>query len=149
MNSFYKVTQYLRDFLSQDQDVNTITKGDVNKIDISKKNIFPLAHINPTSAPVGNQLTFVFEVSVLDIRNYSKEPSADKFLEQDNQYDILNTCHAVLNRLITRLRLLNDDDDITLLNEPTLLPIDEAYTNGLDGWFVELQISMPNRIRVC
>lgn len=147
MNSFYKVIGYLKDQLALDIDVNTIIHGEAPE---NKKDIFPMAHLMVTGGALGQGTSiFTFTVQVLDIRNVSKKMSTDKFLKNDNELDNLNTCFAVLNRLITELKLQRNDLDIELLNEPTLVPVVYEFKDTLDGWSTELQLSIANTISIC
>jgi hypothetical protein len=130
--------------------VNTITQG-TDIIDNVKKNIFPLAHINilNASAP-GQSNTFTFEIAVLDIRNVSKVKSNNKFLGNDNEIDNLNTCHAIINYALTKMQLARNEFDIEIENVSDLTPILLEFTNMLDGWKVDLTLSIPNNaMSVC
>jgi hypothetical protein len=126
--------------------VNTITQG-TDIIDNVKKNIFPLAHINilNASAP-GQSNTFTFEIAVLDIRNVSKVKSNDKFLGNDNEIDNLNTCHAIINYALTKMQLERNAFDIEIETISELSPILLEFTNMLDGWKVNLTLSIPNNL---
>jgi hypothetical protein len=151
MRGFYLSIQLLKDLLEEDINVHTIVHGLKSTMDINKKNIFPLAHLQVTSSTADNQfISFTFEVAVLDIRNISKKIVTDKFLQNDNELDNLNTTHSVLNRLITKLRLRNNDDKIELNNTPTITPIIFEEMNLLDGWRTEIELIIPNtEINVC
>jgi hypothetical protein len=151
MRGFYLSIQLLKDLLEEDINVHTIVHGLKSTMDINKKNIFPLAHLQVTSSTADNQfISFTFEVAVLDIRNISKKIVTDKFLQNDNELDNLNTTHSVLNRLITKLRLINNDDKIELNNTPTITPIIFEEMNLLDGWRTEIELIIPNtEINVC
>lgn len=151
MREFYKVVDYLKTTLSNDINVHTITHGLRSMTDIDKKNIFPLVHLQVTNSTVSNSMaTFIFEVAVVDLRNISKQPVTDKFLGNDNELDNLNTCHAVLNRLVSILQNQNNNDGIQLVNVPTLQPIIFEESNLLDGWRCDLELIIPNNeIVVC
>ena len=151
MREFYKVVDYLKTTLSNDINVHTITHGLRSMTDIDKKNIFPLVHLQVTSSTVSNSMaTFIFEVAVVDLRNISKQPVTDKFLGNDNELDNLNTCHAVLNRLVSILQNQNNTDAIQLVNVPNLQPIIFEESNLLDGWRCDLELIIPNNeIVVC
>ena len=151
MRGFYLTIQLLKDLLTEDTDVHTMVHGLRSGMDINKKNIFPLVHLQVTNSQADNQyISFTFEVAVLDLRNISKEIVTDKFLKNDNELDNLNTTHAVLNRLITKLRLRNNESKIQLNNVPTLTPIIFEEMNLLDGWRTELELIIPNtEINVC
>jgi len=80
----------------------------------------------------------------------SKQLVTDKFLSNDNELDNLNTCHAILNRLVAILINQNNDYAIQLANAPTLQPIIFEDTNLLDGWRTDLELVIPNNeIIVC
>jgi len=151
MREFYKVVDYLKTTLSNDINVHTITHGLRSMVDIDKKNIFPLAHLQVTgSTQTDGALTFTFEVAVVDIRNISKQQVTDKFLGNDNELDNLNTCHAILNRLVSIIKNQNNSDYIQLVNAPTLQPIIFEESNLLDGWRTDLELIIPNNeIVVC
>lgn len=151
MREFYKVVDYLKTTLEADVNVHTITHGLRSMIDIDKKNIFPLVHLQVTSSSVdASNVTFTFEIAVVDLRNISKVPVTNKFLSNDNELDNLNTCHAVLNRLVSLLRNTNNEFSIDLGNAPTLQPIIFEDSNLLDGWRTDLELIIPNNeINVC
>jgi hypothetical protein len=150
MKSFYNAIDYIKSTLESAPLLNTITHG-TDIIDNEKKTIFPLAHINILNSSIGQgEVKFNFEIAVVDIRNISKVKSSDKFLGNDNELDNLNTCHAILNYMITKMRMQRNDFDIELLNDPTLQPILMQFTNMLDGWKCEVELSVPNNeIEVC
>jgi hypothetical protein len=149
MNQYYKCLNFLRDNLKDAPLVNTITQG-TDIVDNVKKNIFPLAHISIISSVVGQDVTMTFEVAVLDIRNVSKIKSDDKFVGNDNEIDNLNTCHAILNYMITKMQLKRNPDDIEVETVSELSPILMEFTNMLDGWKVNITLSIPNNeMTVC
>jgi len=144
MKSFYNAIDYIKSTLESAPLLNTITHG-TDIVDNVKKNIFPLAHINVLSSSIGSGVVnFTFEIAILDIRNISKIKVNDKFLGNDNELDNLNTCHAILNYMITKMRLQRNDFDIELQNDPSLQPIMMAFTNALDGWKCDIELSVPN-----
>jgi hypothetical protein len=151
MRDFYKVVDYLKTTLEADVNVHTITHGLRSMTDIDKKNIFPLVHLQVTSSSVLNgSVNFTFEIAVVDLRNISKQIVTDKFLGNDNELDNLNTCHAVLNRLVSILTNQNNEFGIQLVNAPTLQPIIFEESNLLDGWRTDLELIIPNNeIVVC
>ena len=149
MNQYYKCLNFLRDNLKDAPFVNTITQG-TDIIDNVKKNIFPLAHISILNSVVGQDVTMTFEVAVLDIRNVSKIKSDDKFVGNDNEIDNLNTCHAILNYMITKMQLKRNADDIEVETISELSPILMEFTNMLDGWKCNITLSIPNNeMTVC
>lgn len=150
MNSFYKVVEFLKASFQNDEFVNTITHGVINDVDVDKKNIFPLVHFQIINAQVIEGLiVFTFTIWVLDIRNISKKPITDKFLKNDNELDNLNTTFAITNKFLTKLRLQRNNQDIELFANSTPTPIEFDFTNILDGWQFDVQLSIPNDVEVC
>ena len=45
IRGFYQLTETIKDQLLNDENVNTVTTGDITEIDLSKQTIFPLSHI--------------------------------------------------------------------------------------------------------
>ena len=62
--AFFLVTDTIRDTLLLDEDINTVTYGDLTEVNLNKQDIFPLAHL------ILNQVThservLTFNVSIL------------------------------------------------------------------------------------
>lgn len=150
MNSYYRLIDFLKNQLINDPDVNTVIHGAASDVDLDKKNIYPLAHIEVLRAGFPQGLVRVdFKVSVLDQRLVSKTPITDKFRKNDNEIDNLNTALAIINKLVFYLRNQNNNQDIELLNEPEPLPILFEFGNTLDGWEVEFSLAITNNVQVC
>jgi hypothetical protein len=47
---YYEITKAIKDQLKEDLFVNTVTIGDIFKVDLNKLTIFPLSHIMINSA---------------------------------------------------------------------------------------------------
>ena len=45
MKGFYNVTETIKNQLLSDVNVNTVTMGDITKVDLSKQTLFPLSHL--------------------------------------------------------------------------------------------------------
>ncbi len=102
---FYQITETLKTQLLADENVNTVTTGDITEIDLSKQTIFPLSHIIINNVSIQEQvLQFNISVLAMDIVNKSKEATSDLFRGNNNEQDILNTQLAVVNKLIGILR---------------------------------------------
>jgi hypothetical protein len=136
----------MKGILELNEDVNTVKHGDFSEADLEKKNIYPLAIINPISASLDNKQfnEFTFEVGVLDQRDLSNDLTSDKFDTNSNEIDNLNTCHAVLNDLVTRIRNLYNEHNIELSSASSLTPILFSDKNILDGWSITIVLQIPN-----
>jgi len=105
VRGFYQITDTLKTQLLADENVNTVTTGDITEIDLSKQTIFPLAHIIINNVTIQEQvLQFNISVLAMDIVDQSKEATTDIFRGNNNEQDILNTQLTVVNKLIGVLR---------------------------------------------
>ena len=152
MNQYTEVLYYIKELAEADSFVNTVTKGEFDKLDLNKGNIFPLVHINIASAGFTNGSTITFEVQVgcLSVRDINKEVVEDKFWEQDNEVDNLNETLACLNRMWTIMYRDFTDVGITASENPTLEPMIMGDKNLLDGWIIDFTIEVPNtKLNLC
>ena len=140
MNAYYALTTKLYDLLLADEDIHTVTKGGI--IDLDKKNVFGLAHINVVSAiPSTSTITFSVSIIAADLRNISNVQSTEKFIGHDNEDDNLNSMMYVLIRLY--LELHKQEEDYDILTPPTLTPFIEDHGNITDGWHAVFEIEAP------
>jgi len=151
MKGFYQVTQVIKDQLLSDVNVNTVTTGDITRIDLSKQTMFPLSHIIVNN--VGNEdniLRFSLSVLSMDVVNISKEEVVDIFLGNNNEQDILNTQLAVLNKLVQVLRGGTLHTDLYQLDgTPNFEPFYDRFENEMAGWALTFDVIIPNDISIC
>ena len=151
MKGFYQVTETIKDQLLADVNVNTVTSGDITRIDLSKQTIFPLAHLivnNVTNED--NVLRFSLSVLAMDIVNVSQEPVIDVFTGNNNEQDILNTQLAVLNKLVQVLRGGDlHQNKYQLDGSPSLEPFYDRFENEMAGWALTFDVLVNNDIDIC
>jgi hypothetical protein len=151
MKGFYQVTEVIKNQLLLDPNVNTVTMGDITKIDLSKQTMFPLSHI--IVGNVGNEnnvLSFSLSVLAMDIVNVSKEEVVDIFVGNNNEQDILNTQLAVLNKLVQVLRGGTLHQDLYQLDgTPSFEPFYDRFENEMAGWALTFDVLIPNDISIC
>ena len=151
MKGFYQVTQAIKDQLLADENVNTVTTGDITKIDLGKQSIFPLSHIIVNN--VGNEdniLRFSMSVLSMDIVDVSKEEVVDIFIGNNNEQDILNTQLAVLNKLVQVLRGGTIyQNQYQLDGNPNFEPFYDRFENEMAGWALTFDVLVPNDISIC
>ena len=151
MQGFYQVTQTIKDQLLADANVNTVTTGDIARIDLSKQTIFPLSHliINNVSNE-DNVLRFSMSVLSMDIVDMSKEETFDAFIGNNNEQDILNTQLAVLNKLVQVLRGGDlHQNKYQLDGTPNLEPFYDRFDNEVAGWALTFDVLVANNISIC
>lgn len=151
VRGFYLITQTIKDQLLLDENVNTVTTGDLTEIDLSKQTIFPLSHMIVNTASMEEQvITFNITVLSMDIVDVSKDEVTDIFVGNDNEQDVLNTQLAVQNKLFGLLRqgtLYNDNYQLS--GTPTCEPFYDRFENEMAGWSATFDIQIPNDINVC
>ena len=151
MRAYYELLRILYSIFNEDSDVNTITQGDITEIDLQRKNIFNLVHISVNNSTF-NENTQVFNTTIfcMGIRDINKEVDTfDKFRNNDNEIDNLNTTHAVLRRAYNKIvhgKFAENSDDIFVLNNPVLEPFTERYENLLDGWEMTIDIEVDDTL---
>ena len=151
MKGFYQVTETIKNQLLADVNVNTVTSGDITRIDLSKQTMFPLSHIIVNN--VGNEdniLRFNLSVLSMDVVDFSKEETVDIFRGNNNEQDILNTQLAVLNKLVQVLRGGTLHQDLYQLDgTPNLEPFYDRFENEMAGWALTFDVFIPNEIDIC
>ena len=151
MQGFYNITTVIKNQLLQDPFCNTVTIGDLFEVDLRKQTIFPLSHIIVNSADLeSNVWRFNMSVISMDIVDKSKELTTDHFTGNDNEHDVLNTQHAVLNRLLEVLRRGSlYEEHYHLDGNPSLEPFTERFENYLAGWTATFDVLIPNDMTAC
>lgn len=152
MKGFYEISQAIKNQLDDDAFVNTVTIGDIFKIDLNKQTIFPLSHIMINSANY-NGKTFNYNVSVLcmDIVDESKEATTDLFRGNDNEQDVLHTQEMVARRL---LEMLNRgdlyDDGFQLSNGSASIEyFVDRFENKIAGVTMTFDVMTFNNMTIC
>lgn len=150
MNQYTEILYYIKSLAEADDLVNTVTQGEIQRIDLDKGNIFPLVHIAITNANFNNgqTITFSLEIACLKVRDKTNDvdnlTGIDKFWLQDNEVDNMNETLAILNRMWLTMYRDFDANNITASESPTLEPLYEDRTNLLDGWLLSFDIEVPN-----
>ena len=151
MKSFYNLTQKIEDSLLEDTFVNTVTYGDIFRIDLTKQAIFPLSHFFVQSA-VYNERVWTVTISLfcMDLVDLNKEDTTDEFKGNDNEQDVLNTQMAVISRLLERLKRGDLYDELFQLNgNPVMEPFTDRFDNLLAGWAVTFDVDIINDMTIC
>jgi hypothetical protein len=151
VRGFYQITNTIKEQLLKDQDINTVSSGDLSQVNLNKQDIFPMAHIIVNNVIIGEQvLRFNISVLAMDIVNQSKEETIDRFTGNDNVQDILNTQLVVLNKLVQLLNRGELHTDMYQLDgDPSLEPFYDRFENELAGWTATMDILIYNDITIC
>jgi hypothetical protein len=151
MTGYYTILDKLKTHFDADPIVNTVTQGDIFQVDLNKQTIFPLTHIMVNSSTLTpNTQTFNVSILAMDIVDISKVEVTDLFQENNNELDVLNTQHAVLNRAYQQMLHGNLWDSLFVIEEnPSLEPFTERFENYLAGWTMTFDITVPNEMTIC
>ena len=151
MTGFYDILNKLKVHFDSDPIVNSVTQGDIFQVDLNKQTIFPLTHIMVNSSVLSdNTMTFNISVIAMDIVDISKTEVIDVFQENNNELDVLNTQHAVLNRAYQQmLHGTLWDDKYVIETDPTCEPFTERFENLLAGWTMTFDVVVPNEMTIC
>tara|TARA_R100001510_G_C7635202_1_gene193479 strand:+ start:176 stop:646 length:471 start_codon:yes stop_codon:yes gene_type:complete len=151
VRGFYLITTTIRDNLLNDENVNTVTTGDITKVDLSKQTIYPLSHIIINTVTQEEQiLRFNISVICMDIVDQSKDETTDIFFGNNNEHDILNTQLAVANKLIELLRSGTlYTNKYQLDGVVSCEPFYDRFENEVAGWVATMDILIDNDINIC
>lgn len=151
MTGYYNLLDGLKTHFDNDAIVNSVTQGDIFQVDLNKQTIFPLTHIMVNSSSLqSNTITFNVSIIAMDIVDISKSETIDIFQENNNELDVLNTQHAVLNRCFQQM--LHGglwDNKIVINGEPNCEPFTERFENLLAGWTMTFDVVVPNEMTIC
>lgn len=151
IRGYYQLTSTIEEQLRSTEFTNTVSIGDISKVNLNKQDIFPLAHMIVNSVTAEEQV-LRFDISILacDIVDQSKDITTDRFTGNDNEQDILNTQLLVLNKLIQKLRMGSLHTDMYQLDgNPSLTPFSDRFENELAGWTADITILIYNDIYIC
>ena len=154
MTGIYDIIDKVKTHLRNHPIVNTVTFGDISKVDLNKTTMFPLSHFllqesKITSNTIQVDLSFLF----LDITSKSNEFNSNDLGDRetaDNLVDIYNTQLQIANDLVSELRRGDlFSDKFQLVGDPVCTPFSDRFEHELAGWSVDISINIPNNISVC
>ena len=151
MTGYYNLLDKLKTHFDADVIVNTITQGNIFDVDLSKQTIFPLVHIMVNSCSL-DESTATWNVSLIamDVVDISKDATTNIFLGNDNEIDVLNTQHAVLNRAYEIMKHGSLAYDLFQVEgTASLEPFTERFENYMAGWTMTIDIVTPNEMTIC
>jgi hypothetical protein len=151
MSTFYEITQAIKNKLQEDAFVNTVTTGDIFKVDLNKQTIFPLSHIIVNSVSYqGPVLNYNISILSMDIVDESKDLTTDIFIGNDNEQDVLNTQLSVANRFLEVLNRGSLSDDYELVNGSASIEFfTERFENKIAGVTYTFDITIQNPMTIC
>ena len=151
MTGYYNLLDKLKTHFDADAIVNTVTQGDIFDVDLSKQTIFPLLHIMINNCTLDERTTtWNISLIAMDIVDISKNTSTNIFLGNDNEIDVLNTQHAVLNRAYQLIKHGSLAYDLFMVEgTASLEPFTERFENYMAGWTMTFDVVTPNEMTIC
>jgi hypothetical protein len=149
MKEYYNLIDNIYNYLIGNNNINTVTTGDLLEVDLSKQTIFPLAHIIINDVTFSDHfMSFSINVIAMDVVDEDKDDKQDKdspHLGLDNSHDILNTMLSVVNGLQSSLRRGGMNENNYEINDsPTATQFEDRFENLLTGWSLVLNVEIPN-----
>lgn len=150
----YDILDKIKSILDANEQINTVTYGDIFEVDLNKQTIFPLAHIMLGSATITDHViehtVTVLCLDLVDQSNTDPRDEAVPFYGIDNEQDVLNTQLYVVNDLVQNLKKGDAHvDGFHLVGDPSCEPFTDRFENKLAGWGVDLSIQTRNKISIC
>ena len=151
MKGFYQISQAIKNQLDADAFVNTVTMGDIFKVDLNKQTIFPLSHVMINSAAYnGNTFNYSISVLCMDIVDESKDATVDIFIGNDNEQDVLHTQQMVATRLLEMLRRGDlSDNGFELQDGASIEYFVDRFENKIAGVTVTMNVVAENDMTIC
>ena len=151
VRGYYQITDTIKTNLLTDENVNTVTTGDIFDIDLSKQIIFPLSHIIVNNVTIQEQtLNFNITIMCMDIVDESKDKTTDIFRGNNNEQDILNTQLAVANKLVGLLsKGTLYQNQYQLEGDASCEFFYERFENRMAGVACTFNVLIANDINVC
>lgn len=149
MNTYYKLITTIKDTFDGDLRVSTVTTSGDDDIDINKKNLYPLVHVNVIDSPFTSLDTtavvrYNVEITVVDIRDVNKEIINDKFWLNDDRHDNWNETMSILKEAQNKLVKNINGSDVTITSSTSANRLSFSNENTLDGWQQTWTIDVPD-----
>ena len=149
MTTFYDIIDKIKTYLQGNNNINTVTFGDIFEVDLAKQTIFPLAHIIINSCTFQEHVVrFNMQIICMDIVQDSKEDlkgQTNYFHDITNKQDVLNTMFFVVNGLQSALRSGEMYSDLFQIDSDfDAQMFEDRFENLLAGWSLTLDVIVPN-----
>lgn len=151
MNTYFKVIEDIKTALSAEPFINKVSQGDIYEVDLSKKTLFPLAHLIIDKIDIQtNRIQLSLSLLLMDIVDLSKESSSDLIRGNDNELDAINNMVNVAARLqavLAKTDTYNANYELEGLFSCT--PFKERFENNLAGVSADFTINLSNDMTKC
>lgn len=150
--SYLQIIEILRDELLSNNNITTVSVGDITEIDLDKQTIFPLAHIVVGNTSFNSTIvTYDVSILIMDIVHDDTTENEPTIYKNDNELYVLNTMFNVGNHLTDKLFNGNLYDGNTFVERSSVnaQPFKDRFENLLAGWSFNFQLTVRNNIDRC
>jgi hypothetical protein len=150
--SYIRILETLRDTLLSNNNITTVTSGDITDIDLDKQTLFPLAHIVIGNANFQSTIiTYQVSVLIMDIVHDDITENEPNIYQDDNSIYVLNNMLNIGNHLTDSLFTGDLYDGNLSVDKSTVSaePFSDRFENLLAGWSFNFQLTVRNNINRC
>lgn len=150
--SYLQVVEILRNELLANENITTVTQGDISDVDLAKQTIFPLAHILVNNA-IFSSTIITYNISVLIMDMVHNDDTADEpsIYQNTNEMYVHNTMLNVGNHLTDKLFNGSLYDGNTFVDRASVNaePFVDRFENQMAGWAFTFDLVTRNNIDRC
>ena len=139
MTTFYDIIDKMKTYLQGNNNINTVTFGDIFEVDLAKQTIFPLAHIIVNSCTFQEHVVrFNMQIICMDIVQDTNEDLKDQSNYFNTMFFVVNGLQSALRRgeMYSDLFQIDSDFDAQMF--------EDRFENLLAGWSLTLDVIVPN-----
>tara|TARA_R110000744_G_scaffold318158_2_gene424670 strand:- start:1226 stop:1690 length:465 start_codon:yes stop_codon:yes gene_type:complete len=150
-DNFYTVVDKIKEILLQDNNVSTVSYGDISRVATNKTTIYPLSHFVVNGVEVkDNTLEFNITIACMDIIDQTNDSTTDHFNGNDNKMDIFNTQLAVITRLFLKFKRYNmRNDGFMLIGNPNAESFVHRFEDDVAGFDATFNVIVAQDMSVC
>lgn len=151
IKGFYGLTEQIKDLLIDNDNVRTVTYGDIFEVAKQKNTMYPLSHFIVNNVALEEKY-YRFNVSVIcmDLIDQTKEKYEDYFAGSDNIHDIFHTQLLVLRKLITDLQSADlRSDGYMIEGTPNVEAFKHRFQDDVAGWTATFDVLVVNDMAKC
>lgn len=148
--NYYDLIDTLANSYRGETNVNTVTTGTIDEVNINRMDLMSLYHIVCNNVTFeSNTITYNISVFGMDAVDISKGETTDKLRGNDNELDVFNQILLVHNRIYKSIK----SGDLFAINidieNNSVEPFTERFENFLSGWTFTFDLIVENDMTSC
>ena len=148
--NYYDLIDTLANSYRGETNVNTVTTGTIDEVNINRMDLMSLYHIVCNNVTFeSNTITYNISVFGMDAVDISKGETTNKLHGNDNELDVFNQILLVHNRIYKRIKS-GDLFEINIdVENNSVEPFTERFENFLSGWTFTFDLIVENDMTSC